>query len=141
MLLALLTACTGTGKETGEETFPAPTVEWVAPTDGDTVAAGDVACSVAVGNFTLQSPAKHNEGQPEGYLSVSVDGTEALQTAETTFTLTLEGGAHTLAGQLYYVDGDEVTATADRVCDEDDTDAACAPVVASIDVTAGLAAR
>lgn len=135
LTLALL-ACTDKSDDTGTETVAPPTVTWLAPDDGATVAAGDVACSTVIDAFTLQDPAKHNEGAPIGYVSVSVDGTEVLQAGTTTFTLPLTAGAHDLTAALFYEDGDEVSANADHLCDEEDTDTTCVPVAATISVTA-----
>lgn len=104
LVLSLLLACSGAHDDTGAE--EAPTIEFLSPTDGATVPAGDVAVSVVVDDFTLESPAKHNEGAPEGYLSVTVDGAEVLTTAETQFTVTLAAGAHTIGAELRFVDGD-----------------------------------
>jgi hypothetical protein len=100
------------------------------------VSAGDVSCSTIIENFTLDDPAKHNTGAPIGYVSIGVDGTEAMQSGGTTFTLTLAAGAHELSAQLLYADGDEVLASDSALCDEDSTDSACAPVIATINVTA-----
>lgn len=140
MILALLFACTTAATDSAdsaEETVAPPLVDWLSPAEGDTVASGtDLPCSIVVDAFTLQDPAKHNEGAPIGHVRVSVDGTEALQTGGTTFTLNLTPGAHTLEAALFFADGDEVSANADRLCDEDDSDTTCAPVSASISVTA-----
>ena len=116
-----------------EEPVPAATLEWVSPRDGDTTAAGDVACSVAANGFTLSDPAKHNEGQPIGYIEVRIDDAVVLQTGATTFALSLEPGNHTLSAQLFLDDGDEVVTDDEYTCDEDDK--TCEPVVASIDLT------
>jgi len=108
MLIPLLfLACTGHPDDTGE-LAEAPSLSWLTPADGDTVAAGEVACSVVVDDFTLEDPAKHNEGAPIGYISVSVDGAEVLTTGSTNFTLTLTAGAHDLSAALFYADGDEI---------------------------------
>jgi hypothetical protein len=115
-----------------EEATPPPSVAWLSPVDGETVAAGDVACSVLVEGFTLIDPAKHNEGTPEGYLQVSVDASEEMVTASTTFTLPLEAGAHSLGVGLLYSDGDEVVSDGEKLCEEGDS--ACDPVVATIEV-------
>jgi hypothetical protein len=135
LLLLPLLACTGTEKDSAAD-IAAPSIAWLAPAAGGTVTAGEVACSTVVDDFTLHDPAKHNTGAPVGYIGVSVDGTEALTSGTTTFGLTLAAGAHELTAQLYYADGDEVIATDTLLCDEDSTDAACVPVVATIDVTA-----
>ncbi len=137
MLLALtLLACSGTSDDTGEETVALPTISWLSPADGDTVAAGDVSCSTVIEAFTLQDPAKHNDGAPIGYVSVSVDDTEVVTTGATTFRLTLDAGAHALMAALFYDDGDAVSANTEGLCDEEDADPACAPVIATISVTA-----
>lgn len=137
MIFALtLSGCSGAKDSGSASEEEAPTVSWLSPADGDTVAAGDVACSVLIEGFTLHDPAKHNDGAPIGYISVSADGAEVLATGETTFTLPLAAGAHTLTASLFYSDGDEVLASADHLCGEDDADAACVPVAASISVTA-----
>ena len=114
-LLSLLTALSGctSGKDSGheeEEEGAAPAITLLDPLDGDTVPAGDVGLSFIVENFTLIDPAKHNEGTPEGYISVTVDGAEVLQTASTQVTVTLAAGAHTVGGVLRYEDGDEAGA-------------------------------
>ncbi len=104
-LLPLLWACSGEAVD--DTAGEAPTIDFLQPTDGATVAAGDVSVSLVVDDFTLQDPAKHNEGAPEGYVAVSVDGAEVLTTGDTQFTLTLdEVGAHTLTAELRYTDGD-----------------------------------
>jgi hypothetical protein len=116
--LLFLLACATEGEETAGE---AVTLSFLAPTDGEAVVAGDVAVSVVVDGFTLQDPAKHNEGAPEGYLSVTVDGAEVLTTGETQFSVNLSVGEHVLGGELFYADGDaleppvsaEITVTAE----------------------------
>lgn len=135
-VLSLLACGTTTSTDTAEEAVAPPTLAWLTPSEGDTVSAGDVACSTIIDAFTLEDPAKHNEGAPIGFVAVSVDGQEVLQAGATTFTLTLDAGAHELIAQLFYADGDEVSANADRLCDEDDTDTTCANVAATINVTA-----
>lgn len=137
MLLVLtLLACTGKEDDSGAA-VAAPTVTWLSPTDGATVTAGLVSCSIVIDGFALQDPAKHNDGAPAGYIAISVDDAVVLSTGDTTFDLTVGTGPHTLTAQLYYADGDEVSATTTRLCDEEDTDTACAPVVASIAINAG----
>ena len=130
MFLFALIACSG---EEVEEPVTAPTVQWLSPADGATIAAGTTAASVVVDDFTLESPAKHNEGAPIGYLAISIDGTEVLTTGETTFDLTMDPGAYTLEAALYFVDGDEVTALDGSLCEEDAE--GCAPVAASVSIT------
>ncbi len=135
MLLALtLFACTS--KTDDSAIAPAPTVAWLTPADTDLVAVGDVSCALIVEGLTLEDPAKHSEGGAEGFVRISVDGTQVKDVATTTFTLTLAAGAHDLSAALYYIDGDAISATTDRLCAEDDTDTACAAVAETISVTA-----
>jgi hypothetical protein len=129
-------ACAGSDEDTAEEAVAAPTVEWLVPGDGDAVTAGEVACSTVINDFTLEDHAKHSEGAPTGYLSVSVDGAEVLTSGVTNFTITLAAGAHDLTATLHYADGDEVLATDAELCDEEAADRACVPVEASVGVTA-----
>ena len=109
LFLAALLACTG--KDAGDSATPAtPTVQFVSPSDGDTVPAGDIALSIAVENFLLTDPAKHNEGEPEGYLQVDWadgDDSSSIQTGETTPTISITtAGTWTLTADLYFADGD-----------------------------------
>lgn len=134
-LLLVLLACADKGHDSGTEEAEAPHLEWLSPADGDTVAAGDVAGSIVVERFTLEDPAKHSEGGAGGYLSIAVDGAEMLQSGSTTFTIPLQAGAVALSATLFYADGDEILATADALCGEDEEDAACQPVTATVNVT------
>lgn len=109
LLLAALIACTGS--DSGDSaTAATPTVEFVSPADDATVPVGDVALSIAVENFLLTDPAKHNEGEPEGYLQVDwTDGTtpDSVQTASTTPTISIAtAGSWTLTADLFFADGD-----------------------------------
>lgn len=131
MLFLVLLACSG---ETESEAVPAATLAWLTPADGDTVTAGDVSCSLVADGFTLSDPAKHNDGVPVGYIEISVDDEVVLQTGTTTPTISLDAGEHTLSAQLFLADGDEVLTDGTNTCGEDD--GACAPVIASISVTA-----
>ncbi len=127
-----LLACAGTATDTS---IPASTLEWLSPSGGETVAAGDVSCSIVIDHFTLWSPAKGNEGEPIGYFAVRVDDAAAIESASTVFSLTIDAGAHDLTAQLYYADGDPVLTADDAVCDAT-SDATCDPVVSTIHVTA-----
>jgi hypothetical protein len=108
VLLATLAACTAGGDSAADSAAPeTPTITFLSPADGDTVTAGDVPFSVIVEHFALVDLAKDNEGEPEGYIGVSVDGTEVLQTSETTFDLALgTEGAVTVEAELFFSDGD-----------------------------------
>lgn len=134
LLTLLLLACTTT--DSGEKELAAPTIAWLDPADGASVTAGDVAASLVVENFSLEDPAKHNDGTPIGYISVAVDEVEVLTTGSTTFTLSLTAGMHMLHAQLYFSDGDEVTANAESLCDEDGDQTGCEIVMAMASVTA-----
>lgn len=103
MLFALALACTAFHDDTAEE---APTVSFLAPLDGDVVAAGDVAVSILVEDFVLKSPAVHNVGTGEGYAQIRVDGVDTLAAMRTNFSLDLATGEHTLEAELFYTDGD-----------------------------------
>jgi hypothetical protein len=110
-LLPFLLACTGSADDTAEA--ETPTISFLAPEDGATVPAGDIDVSLVVDDFTLEDPAKHNEGQPEGYVELSwTDGTtsDEEQTADTNTVISITSpGAWTLTASLYFADGDEVT--------------------------------
>lgn len=98
------------------------TIEFLSPEDGSTVAIGDVDFSVVVENFALVDLAKHTEGESaEGYIGVSIDGVEAVQTSDTQFTLTLAtAGTFAVDAELFY---------------GDDGDALDEPAVASLTLT------
>lgn len=103
--LMLLVACTA-GKDDSAAPDPA-TLTLLTPSEGDVVAAGAVSVAVVVEDFLLVDPAKHNDGSPEGYLQVRLDGADVLTTGATTFTVEdVAAGAHTLEVELYYADGD-----------------------------------
>ena len=131
MLLVLLLACAGEEKE---EPAAAPTVEWLVPQEGATVSAGDLSTALIVENLTLEEPLLHNEGEPIGYLSISLDGALVLETGDTNPVITVLAGEHLLSAALYYTDGDEVRANADGLCEEDDE--TCDPVIAEVGFTA-----
>ena len=129
-MLLLLLAC-GTGEK--EETV-APSLSWLSPSDGESVAIGSLSCALIIESFSLVDPSKHNEGAPIGFVSITVDGNDTLEVGSTTFDLTLEAGAHTLGATLYYADGDAVQAKDGLLCEEEATD--CTPIEAKIAVTA-----
>lgn len=124
-VLSLLVACAAT-----EEVEPA-TLSFLTPTEGETVAAGDVDVSLVVENFALINPSAksgfrflgfyptawaHNDDLPQGTISLILDGGAATSLTSTTTTLTgLAAGSHTLSAELLYEDGDAlepaVTAT------------------------------
>lgn len=107
--LVLLTTILACGAHDKAEEDADATIAFLSPEDGATVAVGDVDFSVLVENFALVDPAKHGgEEEPEGYIGLSVDGVEVLQSGETQFTLTLEeAGERTIEAELFYAnDGD-----------------------------------
>ena len=128
MLLVLMLACAG--KEAGEESSPAPTVAWLVPQPDATVSAGDLSTALIVENLALEEPLMHNTGEPIGYLALSLDGALVLETGETNPVIAVDVGEHTLSAQLFYTDGDEVRASAEALCEEDDE--TCAPVIAEV---------
>lgn len=127
MALGVLAACTD-GKDT--TTAPTPTLEFLSPSDGETVPAGDVTVSIVVTDFTLVPPDAsarvmpsmplvlmattafaHNEGTAEGYVELSLDGAVVAQIGDTQAVLPdVAAGAHSLSGALYYSDGDAIGA-------------------------------
>ena len=109
-LLLALGACKGQDSEIVYH----PSVTFLAPADASTVAAGDVQVSIDVEDFVLAPPENvghgHNEeGEPTGYCELKLDDAEVTQLSETQYTLAaVTAGAHTLACELYFVDGDEL---------------------------------
>ncbi len=102
MLTVLLTLLACAAEET-----VVPALSFVTPREGDVVTAGDaVPVSLLVEDFGLESPAKHNEGTPEGYVLLRVDGVDAETMADTQTEVVLAAGAHTLEAELFYLDGD-----------------------------------
>ena len=90
-----------------EDVAAAPSVAFLAPLEGAVVAADtSVAVSLLVEDFVLASPAKHNEGTPEGYVLLRVDGVDAETLASTQTEVLLATGPHTLTAELFYLDGD-----------------------------------
>lgn len=109
MISLVLFACSGesdSGDEQEDSHSEAPALSFLSPDDGETVGIANVEVSIVADNFTLHDPAKHNEGQPEGYISFAVDGVEERKTADQQFTITLTTGGHTLSAELFYEDGD-----------------------------------
>lgn len=101
-----------------------PTVAFLTPTEGESVAQGPVAISLLVEHFVLVEPPAvaaywsrflpwseahaHEEGTPEGFVRLSVDGVEEARVAVPQATLTLTGaGAHTISAEL--LDADAVS--------------------------------
>lgn len=136
MLVLMLAGCAGKTEETAE---PAPTITWLLPREGSSVTAGDLSCSLIVEGIDLQSPALrpaalHNSGAPIGYLELSLDGVVVLETGETTPTIPVEAGEHTLTAALLYIDGDEVLVNGDALCEEEAE--GCEPVVSEVGFSA-----
>lgn len=111
MLISLLLAACTVSSDTGDAESETPVVSFVSPADGATVTAGEVNVSIAVEHFMLVDLAKHNEGEPEGYISFTYaqgDTSETIESGETAFTVALEAGAATLTADLYFEDGDQI---------------------------------
>ncbi len=110
LLAALLTACTGKSADSTPLVVATPTIAFVSPHDGDTVGIGDLPLSIVVNDFLLSDPAKHNDGEPAGYMQIDwTDGTtpQSMQTGSTTPTISLPtAGSWTITADLYFTDGD-----------------------------------
>ena len=103
-----------------------PTVTITSPADATTLTGSDCPVTVEVTDFDLVEPEEesaalslpawwapslafaHEPGaENEGYLHVTVDDVDALDTTDLEFTLTgLASGAHTIEVELLYPDGD-----------------------------------
>lgn len=108
-----------------------PELSFLSPEADSIVEAGDVAVSLVVEHFVLVEPvasrdsradrafgalfdalippaAAHNEeGTPEGFISLSLDGSEVMSTGSTQATVSVtDAGEHTLEAELFYTDGD-----------------------------------
>ena len=127
-MFLLFPACT----EPIEEEAEAPSLQWLSPSEGEQVPAGALSCAVILESFSLVDPAKHNDGAPIGYVGITVDAQPVLELGSTTFTLSLEAGAHALGATLYYADGDAVRAKEGALCEE----AGCEPIQATVRIEA-----
>jgi hypothetical protein len=128
-LFLLIAGCTG--GESDSDVVYTPTLSFLAPLDGSTVAAGDVAVSIVVDDFILTAPesarldgpalplplmmlesaaeAHNEEGTPAGYCQLSVNDSEVTKMDTTQFTIpTMSPGTYTLTGTLFFADGDEL---------------------------------
>ena len=126
MLPLFLVAC---GSE--DPSLEPAQVTILVPTDGGTVAAGDVPVSLVVDHFTLVTPetahvkpvlapwplralvaearAHNEEGVPEGFVHLVLDGTSEQDISRTQASFaSVAAGAHTLSATLRYADGDEL---------------------------------
>jgi hypothetical protein len=82
-------------------------VSFLVPTEGESYPAGDLTLSIVVENFGLVSP-EHTAGEAEGYIEVSLDGGDPLQTSSTTPSIAVEEGEREVTATLFYSDGDPV---------------------------------
>ena len=83
------------------------TVSFLVPLDEELVVLGDNTASLLVEGFTLVDVQRHNEGTPEGFVRLSLDGVTVVESGLTQLPYTLtETGAHTLTAELFYSDGD-----------------------------------
>lgn len=119
----VLAACSG-----GEEAAPPPTLEILAPADGASVTAGEVAVSVVVTDFVLVEPgtqarrfdptgwlplssayAHGDEAAARGWLALTLDDVEVGTLGDTQGALTdVLVGSHVLSVELIHEDGDPV---------------------------------
>lgn len=110
-MLLLLLAC---AEPTDSAVAETPTVEFVNPTEGEVIQAGDSNVSIAVNHFVLVDPAKHSDNGAEGvihFTMVQGSDSEDFETSSTTFTVTLAAGEAMLTADLIYADGDAITDT------------------------------
>lgn len=109
-----------------EQEPPIPTVSFLSPADGATLAAGEVDVSLLVEDFTLvahtaavtprpppfplslvaQARAHEGEETYEGYAVLRLDDADVATLSETVATVTVEAGAHALEVELFHADGD-----------------------------------
>ncbi|MBM4367148.1 MAG: hypothetical protein FJ102_13115 [Deltaproteobacteria bacterium] len=114
-MLLLLLAC-DPATDTADSADIDPTIEILSPSGDEPVAAGDVAFSVIVENFSLVDPKHSEEGETaSGYIGVSVDGDEVDRVALTQFSVALAAGEHKVAVELFYDDGDPLDERASDV--------------------------
>lgn len=109
-LLALLLGCHDA--ETVETLGETPTITFVSPSEGDTVAAGDVNISLAVEHFVLVAVEKHGDAGVQGSLVFTTQQgsvAETIETGSTTFTVPLAVGEASLEADLVFEDGDPVS--------------------------------
>lgn len=126
LLLALAAGCAN--DKAADTSSSAPTVSFLSPAEGEELSDSAAQVSLLIENFTLTAPAASAAGPqwpllllpggvarahseegvtPEGYCTLSLDGTPVVDLSETQHTLNgLAGGEHTLGAQLYYADGD-----------------------------------
>ena len=126
LLLALVAGCAA--DKAGDTSSSAPSVTFLSPTAGEELRESQAQVSRLVENFGLTTPvgkaagpswpllllpggaawAHGEEGDtPEGYVTLTLDGTAVVNLSEIQHTLGgLAGGEHTLGAQLYYADGD-----------------------------------
>ena len=122
-------ALVGFGTGCGESAPNVPVhLQVLAPAEGATVPAGDIAVSLLVENFELVEPeqaahrpvaepwplqlvptawAHDEDGLPSGYVLLTLDSTELPPVSDTQHTLVdVVAGEHTLRAALRYADGD-----------------------------------
>ena len=109
MLIMLLTlACAHKdhpAEDSGAEATA--TVSFLSPVEEELVVLGDNTASLLVEGFTLVDVDRHNEGTPEGFVRLSLDGVTLIESGLTQLPYTLtEAGEHTLTAELLYSDGD-----------------------------------
>lgn len=106
MLIMLVTlGCAN--KDYAADSASAPTVAFLAPADGELVVLGERTASLVVEGFTLAEVERHNEGTPEGFVRLSLDGETVIESGLTQLPYTLtDTGPHTLTAELFYSDGD-----------------------------------
>ena len=105
MLVAL--ACAHKAHHDDSAAEATASVSFLAPLDEELVVLGDNSASLLVEGFTLVDVERHNEGTPEGFVRLSLDGVMVAESGLTQLPYTLtETGEHTLTAELFYSDGD-----------------------------------
>jgi hypothetical protein len=105
MLMAL--GCTHKDHHDDSVAEATATVSFLVPIDDEQIVLGDNTASLLVEGFTLVDVERHNEGTPEGFVRLSLDGVMVVESGLTQLPYTLtEAGEHTLTAELFYSDGD-----------------------------------
>lgn len=108
MLIMLVTlACAHKDHAEDSAAAASASVTFLAPLDGDIVPVGDNTASLLVEGFTLADVERHNEGTPEGFVRLTLDGVVVAESGLTQLPYTLtDTGPRTLTAELLYTDGD-----------------------------------
>ena len=107
LIMLVVLACAHKDHHDDSAAEATATVSFLAPLDDELVVLGDNSASLLVEGFTLVDVERHNEGTPEGFVRLSLDGVMVAESGLTQLPYTLtETGEHTLTAELFYSDGD-----------------------------------